>query len=383
MTFCSGNSRHHPVLDALDWLKEHDNCTQRYIRLDNSIPVEGVIQPKWHDIVIKEHQGEKRINRINEEICVMQALRNRLHSKEIWVVGADRYRNPDNDLPQDFDANRENYYRDLGKTTDATAFVSQLRHEMNAALALLNRDMPRNRKVKILSQGKNRISITPFEPREEPVNGFDLLPRLKAVASQKLYCTGDDKPGGYPNLEPVLTRAINWELIIQQYDEMIKYTKALKQGTAEPEAILRRFTKNNVQHPTYKALAELGKAIKIIFLCRYIGSEDLRSEINEGLNVVENWNSANAFIFYGKGGEVATNRLEEQELSVMALHLLQICLVYVNTLMIQQVFHESVWLSRVKAEDFRALTPLIYAHINPYGIFELDMETRLPIEVVA
>lgn len=98
---------------------------------------------------------------------------------------------------------------------------------------------------------------------------------------------------------------------------------------------------------------------------------------------MENWNSANAFIFYGKGGEVATNRLEEQELSVLALHLLQICTVYVNTLMIQQVLHEPVWLSRMKAEDFRALTPLIYAHVNPYGIFELDMETRLPIDVVA
>lgn len=62
------------------------------------------------------------------------------------------------------------------------------------------------------------------------------------MASQKLYRTGDDKPGDYPNLEPVLTRAINWELIIQQYDEMIKYATALKQGTAEPEAILRRST---------------------------------------------------------------------------------------------------------------------------------------------
>jgi hypothetical protein len=51
--------------------------------------------------------------------------------------------------------------------------------------------------------------------------------------------------------------------------------------------------------------------------------------------------------------------------------------------MIQQVLHEPVWLSRMKAEDFRALTPLIYAHVNPYGVFELDMETRLPIEVVA
>ena len=54
-----------------------------------------------------------------------------------------------------------------------------------------------------------------------------------------------------------------------------------------------------------------------------------------------------------------------------------------NTLMIQQVLHEPVWLSRMKAEDLRALTPLIYAHVSPYGIFELDMETRLPIDVVA
>ena len=64
---------------------------------------------------------------------------------------------------------------------------------------------------------------------------------------------------------------------------------------------------------------------------------------------------------------------------MLALHLLQICLVYVNTLMIQQVLNEPTWISRMNTEDFRALTPLFYAHINPYGIFELDMDTRLPI----
>jgi TnpA family transposase len=48
-------------------------------------------------------------------------------------------------------------------------------------------------------------------------------------------------------------------------DQMVKYTTALRLGTAETEAILRRFTRNNVQHPTYKGLAELGKAIKTIF----------------------------------------------------------------------------------------------------------------------
>ena len=52
-----------------------------------------------------------------------------------------------------------------------------------------------------------------------------------------------------------------------------------------------------------------------------------------------------------------------------------------NTLMIQQVLNEPSWLSRMKMEVFRALTPLIYSHVNPYGMFELDMNTRLPIQV--
>jgi len=31
-------------------------------------------------------------------------------------------------------------------------------------------------------------------------------------------------------------------------------------------------------------------------------------------------------------------------------------------------------------EDLRALTPLIYGHVSPYGHFLLDMLTRLDIE---
>ncbi|MGH8809774.1 MAG: Tn3 family transposase, partial [Noviherbaspirillum sp.] len=209
--------------------------------------------------------------------------------------------------------------------------------------------------------------------------GFDLLPRLKGINKQKLYlpAAGDGKL--YPNLEPILTKPIQWDLVLQQYDEMVKYTTALRIGSADPESILRRFTKNNVQHPTYRALAELGKAMKTIFLCRYLHSEELRQEINEGLHVVENWNSANSFIFYGKSGEVASNQLEDQELSVLSLHLLQNCMVYVNTLMIQSVLTDPAWRRRLKAEDYRALTPLIYTHVNPYGRFDLDMGHRLPI----
>ena len=99
--------------------------------------------------------------------------------------------------------------------------------------------------------------------------------------------------------------------------------------------------------------------------------------------MVESWNSANGFIFYGKGGEIATNRLDDQELAVLALHLLQLCLVYINTLMIQHVLAEESWRGRLTPDDLRALTPLLDSHVNPDGTFRLDMQERLALAQVS
>jgi hypothetical protein len=95
--------------------------------------------------------------------------------------------------------------------------------------------------------------------------------------------------------------------------------------------------------------------------------------------VVETWNGVNLFIFFGKGGEFSSNRLAAQELSMLSLHLLQASLVYINTLMIQQVLAEPTWFDRMTATDWRALSPLLHNHINPYGIFRLDMDRRIPL----
>ena len=105
--------------------------------------------------------------------------------------------------------------------------------------------------------------------------GFKLLPRFRSIDTKKLFRPFAGQQEAYENLKPILTRPIKWELIRQQYDQMVKFATAIRLGTADTESILRRFTRDNLKHPTYQAFLEFGKAVRTIFLCNYLNSMEL------------------------------------------------------------------------------------------------------------
>ena len=209
--------------------------------------------------------------------------------------------------------------------------------------------------------------------------GFDLLPRIKRINKVKMYRPAAGEPDLWPQLKPALTRPINWTKIAEQYDQMLKYATAIRTGTASTEAILRRFMKANAAHPTYQAMIELGRAQKTVFLARYLRSRGLQREINDGLNVIESWNRCNSIIFYGKSSELASNRRDEQEMSVLCLRICQAAIVYINVLMIQDVLADPDWDGVLTVEDERGLTPLFWSHVLPYGEVKLNMSSRLTL----
>jgi hypothetical protein len=233
-----------------------------------------------------------------------------LRCKKIWVVGANRWRNPADDLPTDFEDRRVEHYQALRKPLDPTAFIGELREEIRTELDALHWALPTCDWLEISDRASGTIKLTPLDAAPEPRN----LRQLK---------------------QAVQTR--------------------------------------------WRTVPELGRAQKTTFLARYLRSRQPQREIHEGLNMVESWNRANAVIFYGKGGDLASNHRDEQEMSVLCLRILQAALVCVNTLMLQDLLAEPDWDDVLTPEDRRGLTPRFWSHVLPYGEVKLNMTSRLPL----
>jgi len=115
LTFRSHIPACRPLLEALEILKENPGRTPRSFACGD-VPLEGVVQPRQRDIVMETGpDGQRRIHRLNCEICILQSLRERLRIKEVWIEGADRDCNPDLDLPQDFEARNAHCFQDLNQ----------------------------------------------------------------------------------------------------------------------------------------------------------------------------------------------------------------------------------------------------------------------------
>ena len=114
LEFHSNNAKYRPLIDALELVATYLEENMTFYPPDEKVPLEGVVSSQWQEwIYQKDNRGKRRVRRVRYELCVLQSLREKLRCKEVWVVGADRYRNPDEDVPTDFSDKRDSYYEAL------------------------------------------------------------------------------------------------------------------------------------------------------------------------------------------------------------------------------------------------------------------------------
>src|SRR5215510_6989247 len=116
LAFESNNAQHQPVIEALDLMRQYASSKQRFYGMEEAVPLAGVVPREGRPRVIEQDaKGQTRVNRINYAMAVLQTLRERVRCKELWIPGAQRYRNPEEDLPADFEAQQTRYYQALAQ----------------------------------------------------------------------------------------------------------------------------------------------------------------------------------------------------------------------------------------------------------------------------
>lgn len=184
LDFQSNNQKHRPLIEATELLKRYSQSQQQYYPIEEEIPIEGVVPGSRQAFIIEKDQyGNTCINRINYELCVLDSLRDSLRCKEVWVPGADHYRNPDEDLPQDFDERREMYYEYLKQPLSADDFIARLKNLLHEALSSFNADLPNNPQVNLLKRNRGWIKLSPLKAQTEPTQ----LVYLKAEVDRRWH----------------------------------------------------------------------------------------------------------------------------------------------------------------------------------------------------
>jgi hypothetical protein len=115
LEFRSTNTARQPVIRALELIARYARAGNlTYYPRGETAPEHRGTAGDWADLFYRDdNRGRRRTVRMAYEVATFQALREQLRCKEVWVVGAGRWRDPDEDLPKDFEARRPEHYASL------------------------------------------------------------------------------------------------------------------------------------------------------------------------------------------------------------------------------------------------------------------------------
>jgi TnpA family transposase len=201
--------------------------------------------------------------------------------------------------------------------------------------------------------------------------GIKFMPRIKDLKSQQLYRI--DKEVSYGELNVLLTKTVSVDLVIEQFDEMVRVAASLKKRLSPAHEIIRRLSKGSPSDKLSKAFTQLGRILKTQYILKYITDSELRDKVQRQLNKGEHRHQLARCIFFANQGKFQVGDYEEIMNKASCLSLVSNAVLYWNTVkmteIIDQLKHNGEMISD-KALTHISLLP--HKHLITMGTYFTD-----------
>jgi len=208
------------------------------------------------------------------------------------------------------------------------------------------------------------------------LSGYRFAPRIRDLADKKLYLP--DKACEYPSLGSMTGGVIQKMHILSQWEDILRLTASISQGTATASLLLRKLGSYPRQNGLAVALREIGKIERTLFVLQWLQDTELRRRVQVGLNKGEARNALARAVFFNRLGEMRDRGFENQNHRASGLNLLVAAIILWNTVYIER----ALIALRDKGEPIRDdlirhLSPLGWEHINLTGDYVWNLNRNV------
>ena len=208
--------------------------------------------------------------------------------------------------------------------------------------------------------------------------GFMFAPRIRDISDCVLYTIPGVKVAR--TLEGVSMRNINTKIIEENYDDVLRIAYSIKAGYVSADTVMSRLGSYSRQNSIAKALKEMGRIEKSIFILKYLSDTSLRREILVGLNKGEAMNGLARALFFGKSGNLREKDLQEQLQRASCLNILLNAIVIWNTVYLTRAIEHKRNIGGLDESLLQHISPLNWNHIQLYGKYYFNESSSFGID---
>ena len=202
--------------------------------------------------------------------------------------------------------------------------------------------------------------------------GYQFCPRIADIGGSRFWRI--DPKADYGVFNNLASHKVRAGLIAEHWDEFLRLAGSLKLGLVQVSGLMRTLQTNDGPTRLARALEELGRIIKTLYMLHYIDDAAYRRRILTQLNRGEGRHELARVIFHGKRGELRQRYREGQEDQLGALGLVVNAVILWNTIYMDAALDElRAEGFDVRDEDVARLSPLSHGHLNVLGRYAFTL----------